>query len=241
MGSVTGLTDSASAVVATYDYDSYGNTLSSTGSVPNPYRFSTKEFSSASGLAYFGARYYNPTTGRWLSPDPMGMVNGPNMYAYCSNNPVNLVDPWGTTFRVVSMPDINGIYRKALAAQKNCLNGLDSPTNIDDPYEILRLAWLRYGDGNFDFDDYTWLIGNLLTDYTGMWGFYIHFFKLIVIDKSVLKKPYLLIASTMLHEIKHYWRAGDREAYLAQNQLIRSHLPGWHGWIGLDIYRPSDW
>lgn len=63
--------------------------------MPNPYGFSTKEFSSQSGLIYFGARYYNPQTGRWLKPDPLGMVNGPNLYAYCRNNPTNWLDPYG--------------------------------------------------------------------------------------------------------------------------------------------------
>jgi RHS repeat-associated protein len=95
IGSVTALTDSASAVVATYDYDAYGNTLASTGTVPNPYGFSTKEFSSATGLAYFGFRYYNPNTGRWLSQDPLGMVDGPNLYAYVKNNSVNWIDLYG--------------------------------------------------------------------------------------------------------------------------------------------------
>jgi RHS repeat-associated protein len=95
IGGVTGLTDETAAVVATYDYDSYGNTLSSTGSIPNPYGFSTKEYSNTTGLAYFGFRYYNPQTGRWLSPDPLGMIDGPNLYAYVNNNPVNWIDPWG--------------------------------------------------------------------------------------------------------------------------------------------------
>jgi len=40
-------------------------------------------------------RYYNPQTGRWLSPDPLGMVDGPNLYAYVNNNPANWIDPWG--------------------------------------------------------------------------------------------------------------------------------------------------
>ncbi|MBU0708027.1 RHS repeat-associated core domain-containing protein [Patescibacteria group bacterium] len=92
---MTNLTDSSSAVVGSSSYDSYGNTLSSTGSVPNPYGFSTKEKSANSGLLYFGARYYNPTIGRWLSQDPLGMVNGPNLYAYCKNSPTKWVDPYG--------------------------------------------------------------------------------------------------------------------------------------------------
>ena len=44
---------------------------------------------------YFGARYYDVGIGRFITPDPLGMVDGPNMYLYCGNDPVNLVDVWG--------------------------------------------------------------------------------------------------------------------------------------------------
>jgi hypothetical protein len=35
-----------------------------------------------------------------LKPDPLGMVNGPNLYAYCGNNPINFLDPWGLVWPV---------------------------------------------------------------------------------------------------------------------------------------------
>lgn len=42
------------------------------------------------------ARYYNPTTGRFLSEDPLGIMgSGTNLYAYANNNPINLNDPLG--------------------------------------------------------------------------------------------------------------------------------------------------
>ncbi len=44
---------------------------------------------------YAKYRYYNPTTMRWLSRDPLGMVDGPNVYAYVSGSVVNAVDPDG--------------------------------------------------------------------------------------------------------------------------------------------------
>jgi len=43
-------------------------------------------------------RAYDPGTGRWLSRDPLGFVDGPNLYAYVLNNPVNLVDHTGLSF-----------------------------------------------------------------------------------------------------------------------------------------------
>jgi RHS repeat-associated protein len=44
----------------------------------------------------YRARYYNPTTGRFLSEDPMGFAGGFNLYAYASNNPLSFADAFGT-------------------------------------------------------------------------------------------------------------------------------------------------
>ncbi len=42
-----------------------------------------------------GARYYDPSTGRFLQRDPIGISGGLNVYAYCGNNPVIRIDPSG--------------------------------------------------------------------------------------------------------------------------------------------------
>ncbi|WP_438039231.1 RHS repeat domain-containing protein [Sorangium sp. So ce128] len=72
------------------------------------YVFTGKELDQATGLYYFGARYYDPRSSVWLSPDPIldeymdggpsgGVFNPGNLglYSYTLNNPVNLVDPDG--------------------------------------------------------------------------------------------------------------------------------------------------
>lgn len=46
-------------------------------------------------MIYFGKRYYNPRIGRFITPDPSGIAGGLNLYLYCKNDPVNLVDLWG--------------------------------------------------------------------------------------------------------------------------------------------------
>ena len=49
-----------------------------------------------SGLDYYRARYYQPTWGRFVSEDPIGLAGGDaNLYAYVRDNPLNLVDPLG--------------------------------------------------------------------------------------------------------------------------------------------------
>lgn len=57
-------------------------------------RYSGRELD-ASGLYYFGFRYYAPWIQRWLSADPAGDVDGPNLYAMVSNNPITFVDVLG--------------------------------------------------------------------------------------------------------------------------------------------------
>jgi len=46
-------------------------------------------------LYYYGYRYYDPETGRWLSRDPIGEVGGFNLYLFVNNNSINSVDPFG--------------------------------------------------------------------------------------------------------------------------------------------------
>jgi RHS repeat-associated protein len=46
-------------------------------------------------LIYIQQRYYDPAVGRWLTPDPIGLAGGLNIWAYCGGDPVNFVDPTG--------------------------------------------------------------------------------------------------------------------------------------------------
>ena len=59
------------------------------------YRYSFKERDNATGLYYYGMRYYAPWLGRWLSPDPAGTIDGPNLYAFVRGNPITLMDIGG--------------------------------------------------------------------------------------------------------------------------------------------------
>jgi len=50
------------------------------------------EYDNDTGQYYYRARMYSPAQSRFISSDPMGMVDGPNMYAYVQNDPVNARD-----------------------------------------------------------------------------------------------------------------------------------------------------
>jgi RHS repeat-associated protein len=68
----------------------------------NPFRFSTKYDDDESDFLYYGYRYYNPSTGRWLSRDPKGERGGKNLYGFVKNCPLNKVDPKGKDAMVVN-------------------------------------------------------------------------------------------------------------------------------------------
>jgi RHS repeat-associated protein len=97
-GNVTFILDTNQAMAASYEYDPYGNLLSSNGTLAsaNVYRFSSKEFHASSGLYYYGLRFYDPLTQRWLSRDPIQELGGANLYGFESNSPLTYYDSIGT-------------------------------------------------------------------------------------------------------------------------------------------------
>lgn len=80
-------------------YGPFGELLLASGSATRlPLRWSTKYEDTESGFVYYGHRYYDPTTGRWLSRDPIGEAGGLNLYGFVGNDPVNAVDTDGRRF-----------------------------------------------------------------------------------------------------------------------------------------------
>lgn len=94
-----GLTNEDGDVVWTASYDPYGQIRTEQGSRQTPYLFGDHERDPETGLYYFGARYYDPATGRFLSADSIvPRVFDPqsfNRYAYARNSPLTRIDPDG--------------------------------------------------------------------------------------------------------------------------------------------------
>lgn len=103
-GTVRGLLDGATrALVSRYDYDPWGLPQGGTGTVENPFRYNGRELDAETGLYFNRARYYDPQLGRFISPDPIGLDGGINLYAYVGNDPVNQRDPSGLYAEVVQV------------------------------------------------------------------------------------------------------------------------------------------
>src|SRR5207249_275664 len=99
LGSTIGLADGAGALTATWAYDPWGNVIAKTGAGTTPVLFQGAYFDAATGLYKMGARYYDPTAGRFTQQDPIaGCSCNPqslNHYALAGNNPINATDPTG--------------------------------------------------------------------------------------------------------------------------------------------------
>ena len=89
----TVLLTSGNTVVRDYDYDAYGKEKGGSSADENPFRYSGEYFDSETGFIYLRNRYYDPSSARFISEDPIR--DGYNWYAYCEGNPITKIDPWG--------------------------------------------------------------------------------------------------------------------------------------------------
>jgi len=104
---LTSLTDSNKNKVQEYIYtDAYSSTTQTqTINTNNPYAYTDKKLDDTD-LYYYRARYYDPTTQRFLSQDPIGFASGDfNFYRYVGNSPGNFTDPFG----LINDPVLNGL------------------------------------------------------------------------------------------------------------------------------------
>ena len=83
-------------VVQEVEYDAWGAVVSDSSPGLTPFGFAGGLLDPDTGLVHFGARDYDPVTGRWTGPDPIRFASGePNLYRYVGSDPVNRVDPTG--------------------------------------------------------------------------------------------------------------------------------------------------
>jgi RHS repeat-associated protein len=81
------------------DYDEWGRVIRDTNPGFQPFGFAGGLYDRDTGLVRFGARDYDPETGRWTAKDPIRFKGGDtNLYGYVLNDPVNLRDPLGLMY-----------------------------------------------------------------------------------------------------------------------------------------------
>ena len=104
-GDVVNLTDADGEIVKSYTYDAFGVEKNIDDADTNVFRYCGEYYDSESGTIYLRARYYNPSTGRFISRDSYaGSVSDPlslDLYTYCHNNPVIGTDPSGHALRLL--------------------------------------------------------------------------------------------------------------------------------------------
>ncbi len=94
LGSTRTIRNQAKATLARFDYDPYGSPISQGASATRTY--TGHDFDSTAGMYFAPFRYYVPGLARWTERDPLGMVDGVNVYVYGRGAAVNGRDPLGT-------------------------------------------------------------------------------------------------------------------------------------------------
>ena len=127
-------------LTSSHCFGPFGELIRATGEKKDAFnfRFSTKYEDAETGLLYYGYRYYNPETERWLNRDPIDENGGLNLYGFIGNDSVNYADYLGLTLSVdptLKGPGIRNTLTGRIAsradfrAQINRINGPSTSLN----------------------------------------------------------------------------------------------------------------
>ena len=130
-GDVIAIMDSYGTTVVKYTYDAWGHvtitkdvSYINLGEI-NPLRYRGYVYDQETGLYYLQSRYYNPTWGRFINADNYTStgqgLTGNNMFVYCGNNPINVVDPTGEAGLFIFA---NAVFGAVIGAGAKIFNNL---------------------------------------------------------------------------------------------------------------------
>ena len=105
-GNTRAITDESGTISAAYAYNPFGNKVSrETDDLKNSYTFvgAYGVTDENDGLYFMRYRYYDACTSRFIQKDPLGISDGLNLYSYVGNNPLNYIDPSGTSGLAVAL------------------------------------------------------------------------------------------------------------------------------------------
>lgn len=146
LGSVVSTTNQSGTTDGTARYDTWGNRIASTGTIPQ-YGYTGRE-PDDTGLIYYRARFYDPSIGRFTQRDPIGFQAGINRYAYVGGNPLNYNDPQGLLPESPIFADASKFYFNS------------SMSDADPSYSGLLKTATDYSSGVGD-----WLSGGFMNSF----------------------------------------------------------------------------
>jgi RHS repeat-associated protein len=210
LGSPLAMTDEDGNVVWRRDYKPFGQEIDPGGETTfNTHTYTGKEFDAETGLYYYGARYYDPVIGRFISVDPAGAnPSNPqswNRYVYTLNNPYKYVDPDGEVAIVPILLGIWAVVEVALSAYDayDTANTVLSPETSSEEKGIavglFAVGMVAPGGGYSKIDDAAKLAA-----------------------KKAAKKP-IVIGETM-ERVKKAARKIDGEYYVPRKSRDKEHL-----------------
>jgi RHS repeat-associated protein len=158
LGTPQVLTDDSQTIAWKAVYTLFGEAVPSIQTVENPFRYPGQYYDQETGLHYNYFRYYNPQTGRYITPDPIGLEGGINLFLYVAGNPVNFIDPQGLLYGIdmgESYGEKASLYWATLAINPNnawyqtvayttmgLFASLWTPNTSEKTFETLLTAYL---------------------------------------------------------------------------------------------------
>ncbi len=134
LGTPQVLTNDSQTITWKAVYTPFGEAVISIATVENPFRFPGQYYDSETGLHYNYFRYYNPPIGRYMTPDPIGLKGGINLFVYTGNSPINRVDLNGLMSAVERIEDVETIGKLVDLIQKsNTFSGTDLTKLLPNP------------------------------------------------------------------------------------------------------------
>jgi len=126
LGSVVGVTNSSNVATQINTYDEYGVP----GTFSGRFGYAGSMYLNRAMAApwFMRNRQYNPSLGRFMQTDPIGIAGGVNLYGYVGNDPVNFTDPWGLVPQYVRWCRVTG---RVLP---------------DGSFEITATCWIEFVD-----------------------------------------------------------------------------------------------
>lgn len=230
--------DENGSLISLEEYYPFGGTAIFTARHQMEVNYKTARFSGkerdATGLYYYGHRYYQPWVGRWLSTDPAGTVAGINLFAMCENNPITLRDIGGLLPVTQNFNQNRGDLMYGLSDQ--ILPYLDTITG--KPYNIGE-----EGMPPIIINSYNAVVARKIYQHETAARTERPELTTIDIEKTIAPPPDL--ASRAMEAANyplwhHYFEIGETHAKLNIANIYkevqnRPHLSKYHSWFGRDM------